>query len=251
MQKALLLLLAAVLLAGCVSQAPSATPVPDSIPEPQATSAPTARPPVIQAPDTPTPAPFTGSCVESDGGNNPTAKGTVRTVTEDGEKSFDDTCLGGTRLLEYYCGGTEAKNEQIDCEFGCRDGACNEALPAAKFNFSGGPKNPFISPCETTTVTLNVRNGPALGDVRFFASWEGKLGGSFNPEAAQLTRDGFAETKVTASANGCYTRGNAVANFTAQVCGSGGCFNKTVFINYTAGKCLNVEGCDANQSIAG
>jgi hypothetical protein len=237
----------ALLLAGCVSQAPQATAAPDTIPGPSegATPIPTARTTAV-----PTATPVIGSCADSDGGKNAAVAGTVTAVTEEGKKTLADTCLG-ERVLEYYCDGVEAKTEQMDCDNGCLDGACKPIPPGMNFTLSGSPKIAFISPCEANTVTLNVRNGPDSGHLQFFASWGGKLGGSFNPASVQLTHDGFGETKVTASASGCYTRGNVLSNFTAQVCSKSECANKTIAINYTAGRCLNVEGCDKNESISG
>ena len=67
--------------------------------------------------------PMATSCLDSDGGLTPETYGTVTGVIDDKEFKKVDRCLSGL-LVEYYCDGTEAVNQNVRCEGSCINGEC-------------------------------------------------------------------------------------------------------------------------------
>ncbi|MGB9719612.1 MAG: hypothetical protein ACPL06_03400 [Candidatus Anstonellales archaeon] len=59
------------------------------------------------------------TCTDTDGGRNYYEYGTTYTLTQ----KEGDVCEK-TVLTEYYCDGTEIKNETFQCEYGCENGVC-------------------------------------------------------------------------------------------------------------------------------
>ncbi len=230
----LTLLLASLLLAGCVRQ-----------PQPTATS----TPPIVSDVPVPTPTPFKASCTDDDGGKEFSKRAFAKTVDATGAaRVFEDNCSKENELEEFYCDGTVAKSVRTECA--CTKGACTGPSPEViNFTLVGAPSEAFITPCVSPNVVLNVLKAPAGAQVRFYAEWAGRLTGYFNPVGGQVGKDGFAETRVGASA-GCSTSGNVTVLFTAEVCNLGRCLNKTLSMPFTAVPCLEGIRCQDNTSIS-
>lgn len=177
-----------------------------------------------------------------------------RGLVTDGGQVLEDYCLDEGTLVEFYCFAGSSAKEDVKCENGCTQGACNEK-PAPKdplnFTLLASPSDAFINSCTSPNVVLNVVNAPARAQVRFFVNWNSTiLTGSFNPTQSEANREGFAETRVATSA-GCANHGTTIATFTAQVCdaASGRCANKSFLMPFTAGDCYQNQ-CGRNASIA-
>lgn len=65
---------------------------------------------------------LTGTCKDSDGGQNFYTNGIVTTGVNEG--GFSDFCLDSNQLIEYYCSGNEVNKIDYKCQTGCKDGAC-------------------------------------------------------------------------------------------------------------------------------
>lgn len=89
------------------------------------------------------------TCTDSDGGRVYTAKGT----TIDSTGSYQDSCIAGMQVKEYYCDGNTAKFEQLySCAYGCLDGACKSAPTCSK---TGNGKDYFTKGTITNTFGQN------------------------------------------------------------------------------------------------
>lgn len=67
------------------------------------------------------------SCSDSDAGNNQFIRGSILSIHLNGSRlNTIDKCVGSV-LTEYYCDGTQDKSAQIDCQYGCENGACKVA----------------------------------------------------------------------------------------------------------------------------
>jgi subtilisin family serine protease len=112
-------------------------------------------------------------CVDTEGDVDYFTKGTLRYFVNEEWYSEEDACDGP--LYERYCEGDEMKEDIVDCEFGCEDGACKEN-PAGKEDNGDKPDAPPIdapppinddpeSGCE------NINNAfSALKYILFFAN---------------------------------------------------------------------------------
>ncbi len=60
------------------------------------------------------------TCIDSDGGRNPTVQGTVKNVLG----SFIDTCKDARTVYENYCKGNVQRKETVPCRLSCKNGAC-------------------------------------------------------------------------------------------------------------------------------
>lgn len=71
------------------------------------------------------------TCTDSDGGKNPSQRGTVEAKGLSSVKllTFTDTCRTARSLAENYCEYKEHMKVTIPCPHGCQDGAC---LPPKK-----------------------------------------------------------------------------------------------------------------------
>ena len=191
-------------------------------------------------------------CTDSDGGKNYSVRGLARAVDANGKATnYEDYCANSRDLNEYYCEAREVASANYSCPGACVAGSCGDAVESGALGFTlvSTATDAFITPCLAPEIVFNVLRGPGSAIVSFHANYSGKLSGSFNPAAYETGRDGFAETRLITSA-GCSTLGSVVANFTAQACKGGACANKTLSINFTAGRCLGSTGCDRNESIA-
>lgn len=63
-------------------------------------------------------------CADSDGGKDKMEKGTA----DDGKNTYTDSCIGLTKVKEYYCGQEKIESEEMSCGTGyqCDDGECVE-----------------------------------------------------------------------------------------------------------------------------
>ena len=93
------------------------------------------------------------TCTDSDGGLNYNIKGTTtnNTITK------NDTCIyNNLAIKEYYCQNTLVSNEERDCQYRCRDGACaNQTI---------------VPPIETCTDSDGGRNYYTLGNTN--GAWD-------------------------------------------------------------------------------
>ena len=236
-------ILFAAIIAGCISNSqPTVTPTPMPVQ-------------LLEASKTPTSTPISIRCVDTDEKNYSSAATTTLVAGESTQVQYKDSCNNST-LTEYYCSGSEVKNENYTCQYGCENGACKQtpAGPAFDFKFLISPTDIYITTCKAPEITLNVIDGPRQAMAYFSAEWKGKLSGTFNPEQSNTNNQGFAEAKVLASTR-CASTGNVTVNFTAKVCTDKSeeeCVNKTLSVPFTAGHCLDHEvACDQNESIAG
>ncbi len=71
-------------------------------------------------------------CIDSDSGKDYLVKGVVDLYDSSGNSiTKEDKCKDETNLLEQYCEGNEAKEEEYDCNFKnmvCREGKCQENM---------------------------------------------------------------------------------------------------------------------------
>ena len=58
-------------------------------------------------------------CTDSDGGIDRNIKGIISV----GDEDFADSCIAGV-LVEYYCDGDKAVNQNIRCANECSNGKC-------------------------------------------------------------------------------------------------------------------------------
>lgn len=72
------------------------------------------------------------SCTDSDGGVTPELKGLLKALYDDNGKTgsitYEDVCLSEKSLKEYYCNENKFAYQQVECEFGCLNGACQTAV---------------------------------------------------------------------------------------------------------------------------
>ena len=70
--------------------------------------------------------PLTPACTDSDNGINTATRGKVTYTDKDYATSFIDFCRSydSSMLKEYYCKDGHADYQEIRCDNGCKDGAC-------------------------------------------------------------------------------------------------------------------------------
>ncbi|HLD18588.1 MAG TPA: hypothetical protein VJB90_01100 [Candidatus Nanoarchaeia archaeon] len=66
------------------------------------------------------------SCSDTDGGADPTVKGTVKITQGKTTTTYTDSCVSSSTVKEYYCVSGKLNSTNIACSAGffCTDGAC-------------------------------------------------------------------------------------------------------------------------------
>ncbi|MFH0797875.1 MAG: hypothetical protein V1906_00525, partial [Candidatus Woesearchaeota archaeon] len=72
------------------------------------------------------------SCWDSDGGKVPTKAGAINYTIGANEGKLGDTCMGASRLVEYYCDNNSVKNTMYKCKCVVGKGYCNPKYPLAE-----------------------------------------------------------------------------------------------------------------------
>lgn len=99
-------------------------------------------------------------CVDSDNGKTPLIRGRIKINNSD--KEPEDTCASPVVLNEVFCEGNRPNVAPVNCEFGCKEGAClpREPLPPIqlakdkpKLTFENQMQN--VAPGSTVTLSWN------------------------------------------------------------------------------------------------
>ncbi|MEM2916454.1 MAG: hypothetical protein QXT19_03810 [Candidatus Woesearchaeota archaeon] len=89
------------------------------------------------------------TCKDSDGGNVPATYGTAKQMMGSRSiKSVSDVCSSANQLTEYYCSDNQILSVVVNCQYGCKDGAC-----------VGAPVTPpplNVTPSPNVTLPMNV-----------------------------------------------------------------------------------------------
>jgi len=92
-------------------------------------------------------------CKDSDGGNEPEIMGTLSASGPKGEGILNsaDKCIDSKKLKEFYCGVEGINSIDVNCEYGCSNGACNYP-PGKKYSFD---REPLCAPtCDNQSCQL-------------------------------------------------------------------------------------------------
>ncbi len=106
-----------------------------------------------------TPAPA-NSCTDSDRGINYTVRGTVNTtftsVNGTAYNSYTDYCQSTSMLREYYCNGVYVADQQnVNCQYGCSNGACSITQPKPDLIVQSASAYNFLN---NTMILANIKN---------------------------------------------------------------------------------------------
>jgi hypothetical protein len=156
------------------------------------------------------------SCVETDGGEfDYTAKGSVYLERE----HEIDTCLSdnepaetGIKLRENYCYGGDLAFTDIDCLFGCQDGACVYSDPASGF-------------CEDSDAGINVYSA-----------------GSVSQEGFETKRDTCVDPLKLSEATCDYSSANEDKGAVKLIHCAAGCIDGACFVDVTKDSCEDTDG---------
>jgi len=77
------------------------------------------------------------TCFDTDGGKNYTIAGSVYGINNNNYYNYSDSCIGSTRVLEWYCSGTDPLSINISCGYGytCSVNRCVKTSPTNKTGF--------------------------------------------------------------------------------------------------------------------